>query len=71
MALSDLIESIAPHFEPVFADLQAEQNLSALGLRRAARLPFLAALHREMQRPIIFLTDRTDRALAMQEELSL
>lgn len=71
MALNDLVEIIARHFEPVFADLRAGQELSALGLRRAARLPFLVALQRQLNRPIVFLTDRTDRALAMQEELSL
>ena len=71
MALNDLVELISEHFQPVFADLGAERILPALGLRRAARIPFLAALHHDLQRPIIFLTDRTDRALAMQEELSL
>ena len=71
MALNDLVEIIAQRFEPVFADLRAGQELSALGLRRAARLPFLAALHRRLDRPIVLLTDRTDRALVMQEELSL
>lgn len=71
MALNDLITSIAQYFQPVFVDLQAGKELSALGLRRAARLPFLAALQRELNRPIVFLTDRTDRALAMQEELNL
>ncbi len=71
MALNDLSTAIAQYFQPVFVDLQAGQELSALGLRRAARLPFLAALHSELKRPILFVTDRTDRALAMQEELSL
>jgi transcription-repair coupling factor (superfamily II helicase) len=71
MALSKLVELIGQSFQPVIEDLRAGQRLAALGLRRAARLPFLAALHGELQRPLVFLTDRTDRALAMYEELSL
>ncbi|OGO65798.1 MAG: transcription-repair coupling factor [Chloroflexi bacterium RBG_19FT_COMBO_55_16] len=45
--------------------------LSSLGLRRSARLPVLAALHAELQCPILLLTDRTDRALTLVDEMAL
>jgi transcription-repair coupling factor (superfamily II helicase) len=40
-------------------------------LRRAARLPVLAALYRANPQPIIFLTDRDDHALTLLDELNL
>lgn len=40
-----------------------------LGLPRAARLPVLTALHAEMQVPILLVTDRSDRALTLIDEL--
>ena len=42
-----------------------------IGLRRAARLPVLAAIHTALQTPILLITDRTDHALALQDELGL
>lgn len=53
------------------ADLQPGEGLPALGLRRAARLPVAAALHSELKRPIVLLTDRADTALALSDELAL
>jgi transcription-repair coupling factor (superfamily II helicase) len=49
----------------------APEDLPGLGLRRSARLPVLAALSAELRRPIILITDRTDRALTLLDELSL
>jgi len=48
-------------------------NLPAqsLGLRRAARLPVLGALQVETQRPVLLVTDRTDHALTLFDELGL
>jgi transcription-repair coupling factor (superfamily II helicase) len=46
-----------------------ETTRSGLGLARAARLPILAALHKDLNRPILVLTDRADHALAMYDEL--
>src|SRR5512143_131809 len=40
-----------------------------LGLPRAARLPFLAALYGDLGRPILLLTDRADHALTLFDEL--
>ena len=42
-----------------------------IGLRRSARLPTLAAIHKALQIPILLITDRTDRALSLFDEFSL
>jgi transcription-repair coupling factor (superfamily II helicase) len=66
----DLIVSLSFETEPVPS---AGQELTSfrLGLRRAARLPVLAALHAALGRPLVLLTDRTDRALTILDELAL
>src|SRR5512133_1544561 len=45
-------------------------RLPGLGLPRAARLPLLAALHGDLNRPILLLTDRADHALSLYDELA-
>ena len=45
------------------------KQLPGLGLPRAARLPILGALHQDLSRPILLITDRSDHALAMFDEL--
>lgn len=71
MHLDTLINCVAESAQALFAKIQAGEPLPALGLRRSARLPVLAAIYKELQRPILLLTDRTDRALTLAEELSL
>lgn len=55
--------------------LSSSINLSdkfpSIGLRRSARLPVLSAIFNELQVPILLLTDRTDRALTLYDELEL
>ena len=46
-------------------------DFPGIGLRRSARLPVLAAIYEELQIPILLLTDRTDRALTLFDELTL
>ena len=46
------------------------QHIS-LGLMRSARLPVLAALYRARPAPLILVSDRTDYALKLADELSL
>jgi transcription-repair coupling factor (superfamily II helicase) len=43
----------------------------SLALMRAARLPVLAALHRSTSHPILLITQKTDRAMALFDELSI
>ena len=40
-----------------------------LGLPRAARLPLVARLQADLRRPILLITNRADRALALYDEL--
>ncbi len=42
---------------------------SGLGLPRSARLPLVARLQQDLGRPILLLSNRADRALALHEEL--
>lgn len=51
--------------------LEQGETLPALNLRRSARLPLVAALHQTLQRPLILLTDRADRAISLHDELRL
>lgn len=54
--------------------LQKIQEMIPVGneaLPRAARLPIVAALYRDLQKPILLITDRADRALTLLDELAL
>lgn len=46
-------------------------NFPSLKLRRSAQLPLVTAIYSEVDRPILLITDRTDRALTLSDELSL
>jgi len=56
---------------PDYDDLRqrAGRDPIALGLPRAARLPFVAALAADLNRPTLIITARSDRALLFNEEL--
>ena len=55
---------------PFYERLAEAPSSAGLGLPRAARLPFLAALQEDFRAPILFLTDRADRARGIADELS-
>jgi len=46
-----------------------DPGLTGLGLPRAARLPLLAALHGDLERPVLLVTDRADHGLSLFDEL--
>lgn len=48
-----------------------DTRIPSLGLRRSARLPLVSVLYSELKRPILLLTDKTDRALTLMDELAL
>jgi transcription-repair coupling factor (superfamily II helicase) len=56
---------------PGYDDLRqrAGRDPIVLGLPRAARLPFVAALAADLSRPALLITARSDRALLFNEEL--
>ncbi|MBW6466188.1 MAG: transcription-repair coupling factor [Brevefilum sp.] len=62
-----------PAYRAVLAGLQvspgSSEPLAGLGLPRAARLPLVARLQQDLRRPILLITNRADRALALYEEL--
>ncbi|MEA4812558.1 MAG: transcription-repair coupling factor [Anaerolineaceae bacterium] len=63
---------------PAYQDLEKEVEAAGftraarhgLGLPRSARLAVLAALHHALNLPIVLLTNRADRALALFDELN-
>jgi transcription-repair coupling factor (superfamily II helicase) len=57
-------------YQQLLSRVQANgKQLAGLGLPRAARLPVLAALHQDLRRPILLITDRADHSLALYDEL--
>ncbi|MFH2102906.1 MAG: transcription-repair coupling factor [Chloroflexota bacterium] len=59
-----------PAYQRLVTDLRAGVCQRGLDLPRAARLPVAASLHRELGWPLVLITDRADRALALADELS-
>ena len=66
--LLDKIRALS-QYQQLLMRIQAGQELPGLGLPRAARLPVLAALHQDLNQPILFITDRADHALSLFDEL--
>jgi transcription-repair coupling factor (superfamily II helicase) len=49
--------------------LDTNETVQGLGLPRAARLPLVARLYQDLHQPILLISNRADRALALFEEL--
>ncbi len=58
-----------PQYQQLLKQIQAGEEIPGLGLPRAARLPILAALHQDLNQPILLVTDRADHALSLFDEL--
>ncbi len=69
MDLLNRIRSL-PSYQFLLEQLKARQPVSGLALPRAARLPVLAALHQDLQEPMLLVTDRADHALQLHDELA-
>ncbi len=67
-----LIDSLrqVSSYQRLLAGLRAGDQLPGLALPRAARLPLLAAVHIDMKQPVVLITDRSDHALQLYDELS-
>jgi len=65
----DRIRSL-PAYQAILQELKGGHVLPSMGLMRSARLPVIAALHQDYPVPIILITDRTDRALTVIDELT-
>ncbi len=59
-----------PVYQLLLADMRTVKQHSGLALPRAARLPVLAAMHADLGQPIVLVTDRTDHALQLHDELA-
>ncbi|NWG06000.1 MAG: transcription-repair coupling factor [Chloroflexi bacterium] len=64
----DKIRSLS-QYQRLLTKLQSAGELPGLGLPRAARLPLLAALLEDTKRSILLITDRSDHALSLFDEL--
>jgi transcription-repair coupling factor (superfamily II helicase) len=71
LQLDLLIQAISGTCAPLLEAMRAGDKQPPLGLRRSARLPLLAALYRQFNRPILFVTDRYDHTLTALDELAL
>ena len=59
-----------PQYQQLLIDIgQSTSAQPGLGLPRSARLPILAALHADLNCPILLITDRADHALSLFDEL--
>jgi len=58
-----------PQYQQLLSQFQTNGVQHGLGLQRAARLPLLATLLEDTQRPILLITDRSDHALSLYDEL--
>src|SRR5512142_690403 len=56
-------------YKQLLTGLRDRRQHAGLGLPRDVRLPVMAALHLDLERPIVFVTDRADHALALFDEL--
>jgi transcription-repair coupling factor (superfamily II helicase) len=59
-----------PQYQQLLSHVQTNgKGLPGLGLPRAARLPLLAALLDDLNQPVLLITDRSDHALSLYDEL--
>jgi transcription-repair coupling factor (superfamily II helicase) len=66
--LLDKIRTL-PQYRQLLKEIPSGKELPGLGLPRAARLPVLAAMHADLNRTILLVTDRADHALSLFDEL--
>ena len=63
----DLITS-QPAFQKLVEELRSGTTPNRLGLPRSARVPVLIALQRVLNQPLLLISDKTDRALLLEDE---
>jgi transcription-repair coupling factor (superfamily II helicase) len=72
MQLLDKIGAL-PAYQNLIARLKegldTVDTVQGLGLPRSVRLPLMARLHQDLARPVLLISNRADRALALFEEL--
>jgi len=58
-----------PEYVNILDKIKLNQPLPGLGLMRVTRLPILSALSKDLNVPILLITDRADRSLTIFDEL--
>jgi transcription-repair coupling factor (superfamily II helicase) len=71
MSFETLIKIIAESSQDLISNLKAGDSCTNLSIRRSAHLPVVAALHRELPRSFLIITDRADRVMTLFDELTL
>jgi transcription-repair coupling factor (superfamily II helicase) len=71
MDLASIINTICSSSDELFHAIEARHTIPPLGIRRSARLPWLAALRQSIEHPMLLITDRNDHALMLADELAL
>ena len=71
MELERIVDSISAASSNLFSMVGEEHQIPPLGIRRSARLPWLAALRQSLKHPLLLITDRNDHALMLADELAL
>jgi transcription-repair coupling factor (superfamily II helicase) len=71
MELERIIDHIATASDGLFQVIEQGHTIPSLGIRRSARLPWVAALEQSSQRPLLLITDRNDHAMMLADELAL
>lgn len=63
----DLLNS-QPAIHQLVDELRSGKSPERLGLARSFRVPVMAALHAALDRPLLVITDKTDRAMLLEDE---
>lgn len=73
MNLITLLEALRSHpeYRHLLDDLRDGLVIQGMGVMRAARLPLVAALAHDLGAPLLWIVERSDRALALHDELTL
>ncbi|MDK2981448.1 MAG: hypothetical protein PWQ55_1795 [Chloroflexota bacterium] len=59
-----------PGFQDLLKEVASETRQIPISLPRSVRLPFMAAIQRNTQKPLLFITSKPDRLQSMYEEFS-
>jgi len=71
MSENNLIKfSKIPGYKSLLSEYEFGQSQALISLPRSVRLPFIAAIHKDLERTILFVTSKSDRLLSMFEEFS-
>ena len=58
-----------PAYAEIVSNIRQGQNIHSLSLMRSLRLPLISLLYQGLQRPVLYITDRSDRAQSHLDEL--